>query len=234
VSGAGTSLSRPALAARARAIRGFYAIVGDDAVDTSADPDAAAARAAALTDVLVAAGAPVVQVRLKHAPVRSFVAVGRAVAARCRAAGVLFVVNDRLDLALALGADGVHLGQDDLALAEARAAAGDRLFVGISTHTPAQAAAAAAAGADYLGFGPVYATRTKANPDPVQGVAALAEAVRLAAPVPVVAIGGVTPERAAEVAAAGAAAACVVAAVNLAADVSTAARTIGAAFQRTP
>jgi thiamine-phosphate pyrophosphorylase len=100
----------------------------------------------------------------------------------------------------------------------------------VSTHSPAQAEAAAREGADYLGFGPVFATSTKENPDPVQGVGALAEAVRRVAPVPIVAIGGITLARVGEVASAGAASACVIAAVNGAADVVSAARSVGAAF----
>ena len=103
----------------------------------------------------------------------------------CRAAGVPFCVNDRLDVALAVGADVVHLGQDDLPLADAqrvRAAAGrPDMLIGFSTHNPAQAAAAAAAGADYIGFGPVFGTRSKANPDPTVGLDALAEVCRAVA-----------------------------------------------------
>ena len=100
----------------------------------------------------------------------------------------------------------------------------------MSTHNALQARAAARGGASYLGFGPVYATATKANPDPVQGVAALAQAVLAASPVPVVAIGGVTPAVAGELARAGAAAACAISAVNGAGDVEAAARAIVAAF----
>jgi thiamine-phosphate pyrophosphorylase len=146
---------------------------------------------------------------------------------------VPFVVNDRVDVALLVQADAVHLGQDDLELADARRIAdglGRKLLVGVSTHDLAQASAAARAGADYLGFGPVFATTTKENPDPVRGLAALAEAVRAAAPVPVVAIGGVTMANAALVARAGAAAACAIGAVNSAADPEAAARAIAAAF----
>ena len=116
----------------------------------------------------------------------------------CRAAGVPFCVNDRLDVALAVGADVVHLGQDDLPLADARrvrAAAGrPGLLIGFSTHNPAQARAAAAGGADYIGFGPVFGTRSKANPDPTVGLDALAEVCRAVA-VPVVAIGGISAGR---------------------------------------
>src|SRR5438067_9007239 len=108
----------------------------------------------------------------------------------CRARAALFIVNDRLDVALAGGADGVHLGQDDLPLAAARRIVPPGFVIGVSTHDEAQARAAADGGADYLGFGPCYATTSKANPDPVVGLAALARVCALA--VPVVAIGGIT------------------------------------------
>lgn len=183
---------------------------------------------------LVEGGASVVQVRMKGAGAAAMLEVARAVRAITARAGVALVVNDRLDVALAAEADAVHLGQEDLSLADARtalAAAGRRLAVGISTHSLEQARAAARGGADYVGFGPVYATTTKENPDPVQGIARLAEIVRAVAPLPVVAIGGITPARAAEVAAAGAAAACAIAAVRSAPDVVGAARTIAGAFR---
>ena len=143
-----------------------------------------------------------------------------------RAAGAALVIDDHLDLALAVGADGVHLGQTDLPLAAARAVAAGRLWIGVSTHNLAQVQAAVAGGADYLGFGPVFATGTKANPDPIAGLAGLAAAVAAAAGTPVVGIGGITTVTAREVAATGAAAACVIAAVNQALDPVQAVRTI--------
>jgi len=139
-------------------------------------------------------------------------------------------VNDDLEVALAAGADAVHLGQDDMPLAEARRLAGPALRIGVSTHNLEQVAHAVAGGADYLGFGPVFPTGSKANPDPVVGLAGLAAAVAAAAPVPVVAIGGITPERAAAVAAAGARAACAISAVNRDADVRAAAAAVAAPF----
>jgi len=196
-------------------VRGYYAVCEE----------------LSLAEKLVRGGAAILQMRAKRASSRELVALGRELRALTREAGIPFVVNDRLDVALIVEADAVHLGQDDLPLAAARRVAGGRLAIGISTHTPAQAEEFARAGADYLGFGPVYATTTKENPDPVQGVAALAEAVRRAAPVPVVAIGGITVERAPEIVAAGAAAMCVIGAVNAAPDPVEAARQIAAAFR---
>src|SRR5690606_5965830 len=102
-----------------------------------------------------------------------------------------------------------------------------RLWIGISTHDLAQVRAALAGGADYLGYGPVFPTGTKANPDPVQGIARLREAVALAGSTPVVAIGGITPARADEVHGAGVAAVCAIGAINDAPDAAAAARLMG-------
>jgi thiamine-phosphate pyrophosphorylase len=195
-------------------VRGYYAIAED----------------LVTAKKLVHGGAAVLQLRHKQATSRELVDLAQAFRALTREAGIPFVMNDRLDVALVVDADAVHLGQDDLPLEAARRVAGGRLAVGISTHTPEQAEAFARAGADYLGFGPVYATATKENPDPVQGLAALAEAVRRAAPVPVVAIGGITLERASEVAATGVAGICVISAVNGAPDPVAAARRIAGVF----
>lgn len=189
-------------------LAGFYAVLDrdDEALATT-----------------LAAHACVLQVRLKTAAAAELARVARMARRVCDRAGIPLVVNDRIDVALAVGADGVHLGQTDVPLAEARAIAGN-LAIGISTHDLAQVRAAVAGGADYLGFGPVFATRTKENPDPVQGVPGLAAAVRAAGAVPVVAIGGIATTTAAEVYATGAAAICAIGAVNGAADVARAAR----------
>jgi thiamine-phosphate pyrophosphorylase len=199
-------------------LRGFYAVLDRD------DPSLARALLEA---------ARVLQIRLKGAPAKEVARVATWAGELCRARGALLVVNDDLEVALSVGADAVHLGQGDLSLGEARrrlAVRGARVLVGISTHNVAQVADAVAGGADYLGFGPVFATATKENPDPVQGVAGLAEAVRAAGRIPVVAIGGITPEHAAAVAATGARAACAIASVNRAEDPAGAGRRIAAAF----
>jgi len=200
-------------------MRGFYGVV---------DNPASIAEAVALAGQLsVDGGACAVQLRVKRGSTRAFVELARALVA---AVAVPFIVNDRLDVALVAGAAGVHLGQDDLPLAAARRAA-PGLLIGVSTHDPQQAAEAARAGADYLGFGPIFATATKENPDPVQGLEGLALAVQAAGNVPVVAIGGITPGHAAAIAATGAAAACAISAVNGAPDVASAARVIATAFR---
>ena len=189
-------------------LRGFYAVLDrDDAV---------------LARTLVAASR-VLQVRLKPGSAADILRVARMARRICDAAGALLVVNDRVDLAVAAGADGVHLGQTDLPIEEARRFA-PRLMIGISTHDVAQVERAVVAGADYLGFGPIFATQTKLNPDPVQGIAGLRAAVAAAQGTPIVAIGGIEAASARDVYAAGAAAICAIRAVNHAADVGAAAR----------
>jgi thiamine-phosphate pyrophosphorylase len=211
-------------------LRGYYAIV-DATVGLLADGEALERRTGQLLD----AGPCCLQLRAKGAGAHALAAAARRLLPLCRAKGVPFCVNDRLDVALAVGAEVVHLGQDDLPLADAlrvRAAAGrPNLVVGFSTHSAAQAVAAAGAGADYIGFGPVFATASKLNPDPVVGLSLLADVCR-AVPVPVVAIGGITPERAGLLAQAGASAAAVISAVNNAPDPTATARQIGAAWSR--
>ncbi len=217
-----TSLSAKAKAAR---IRGYYAILDRD--------DERLATILVTPATAGGAGARVLQVRLKPASTKEILAAARMARRVTRAVGALLVVNDRLDVALAVDADGVHLGQDDLPLADAAAALGARrptMMIGISTHDLSQVSAAVRGGADYLGFGPVFATGTKANPDPVVGVAGLAEAVRVADTVPVVAIGGITLERARAVADTGAAAACAISAVNAAPDPGVAGQALSADF----
>jgi thiamine-phosphate diphosphorylase len=189
------------------AIRGFYAVLDRD--------DERLART-------LARASRVLQVRLKPRDRRidtaTLVAVAQMARRVCDETGTALIVNDRLDVALAVGADGVHLGQTDLPLAEARRIAGS-LWIGISTHDREQVRAARAAGADYLGFGPVFATTTKQDPDPVQGLTGLRMAVAEAGPVPVVAIGGITPETAPALYRLGVAAICAIGAVNDAPDV---------------
>jgi len=193
------------------AIRGFYAVLdGDDEQ---------------LARVLVGAGgARVLQVRLKDAAASDVVRVATMARRVCDDAGAKLVVNDRIDVALAVGADAVHLGQTDVPLADARAIVGTRLAIGVSTHDLEQVRRARDGGADYLGFGPVFATQTKHNPDPVQGLTGLRAAVALSGQLPIVAIGGITIDRAREIYATGAAAICAIAAVNRAQDVAGAAR----------
>jgi thiamine-phosphate pyrophosphorylase len=207
-----------------RAFHGYYAILD---VPPGRAADLVAARSRALR--LITADPCWLQVRAKGASAAELLALGRAVLPLARAASIPLCINDRLDVALVLGADAVHLGQDDLPLAEARQIAGGRLCIGISTHDRAQVNAALAGGADYLGFGPIYPTLSKQNPDPVVGLAALRE-VCLDATVPVVAIGGIGLGEIRAVAAAGAAAVAVISAMERAPDAALAGRAIQAVY----
>jgi thiamine-phosphate pyrophosphorylase len=170
-----------------------------------------------------------VQVRAKHLDDRELLSFARDVIAAVRPAGAKVVVNDRLDVALAAGADGVHLGLDDLPVPEARALAPDGFLVGGTCRHAEHARAAREAGADYVGVGPVYPSTTKTTglPDPI-GLGTL----RLAAAVlPAIAISGITVERVPEVMAAGAYGVAVVAALSRAEDPAAAAETLVAAVR---
>jgi len=203
-------------------LRGFYAIL--DVVDD--DGASALGRA----EELLAARPCVLQLRAKTLGAGRVRDLGRRLIPLCRAAGVPFCMNDRLDLALAVGADIVHVGQDDMAIEDVRRLLGELpMAVGVSTHNLAQAREAVAAGADYIGFGPVYATGSKERPDPVVGVEGLRQ-VTAAVAVPVVAIGGITRARLPEVVAAGAAAAAIIADIERAPNRAAAAREAAAAF----
>ncbi len=142
------------------------------------------------------AGCAMVQLRAKRLDDFAFLEIAKRVRSACTHAGVPFVVNDRADIARLVQADGLHLGQDDLSIEEARSVVGD-MQIGVSTHTLEQAMRADGKGADLIAFGPVFATKTKENPDPVVGLEALG-AVCQAVSAPVVAIGGITPENAEE------------------------------------
>jgi thiamine-phosphate pyrophosphorylase len=192
----------------------LYAIV--DPLDNGRTPENLAAD-------LVAGGARLLQLRLKDASTRELLAAARAVRALTTRAGALLLVNDRPDVALAAHADGVHLGQDDLPVAAARTVLGPGALIGVSTHDVEQARTAAADGADYVGVGPVFATSTKRGALPPRGLA-LVRAVRTAVPLPLVAIGGITPETAAGVRAAGADAVAMIGALVRAADVAATVR----------
>ncbi|MES2202371.1 MAG: thiamine phosphate synthase [candidate division FCPU426 bacterium] len=139
---------------------------------------------------LIAGGCSCLQYRAKKVSAKEQWPMAFALRALCLQAGVLFVVNDRLDLALDCGADGVHLGQDDLPLFAARRLAGKKMLLGRSTHSLEQAKRAEAEGADYIGYGPLYATATKENNVPPVGPQSLGPVLE-ALSIPVVAIGGI-------------------------------------------
>jgi thiamine-phosphate pyrophosphorylase len=180
------------------------------------------------TEAAVTCGVRYVQLRMKASPRAEVAAVGARLRAITLGTATRFIVNDDVDLAAALDADGVHLGQGDLPLREARRRwpVPGKLF-GLSTHNAAQAAAAVALAPDYIGVGPVFATPTKAIPDPVVGLAALGAIVR-ASPLTAVAIGGIDAGSLPHVLAAGARNYAVVRAVNRAADPGAAIRRLQA------
>lgn len=174
-------------------------------------------------------GATVIQLREKVLPARDIVEIGRRTAALCRDAGVLCIVNDRADVAVACGADGVHVGEDDLPVAAARQIVGPRGVVGASAGTVEAAMRAQAQGADYLGVGSICATATKDDAGPPIGTAGLAAIIR-AVRIPVVAIGGITADVVPDVLRAGAAGIAVVSAVVAQPDIAEAARRLRAAI----
>ena len=137
-------------------------------------------------------GATVVQIREKYLLSRDFFDDAVAAVKVAQSADVLVLINDRVDIALMCGADGVHLGQDDLPAAEARRILGREAIIGVSTHSLDQVRAAHAdRNADYIAFGPIFGTSTKPDHQPVVGIQALGHAVKLAGEIPVVAIGGI-------------------------------------------
>jgi thiamine-phosphate pyrophosphorylase len=177
-----------------------------------------------LAEIYLDAGVKVLQLRLKDAPGRDLLAAARAIAELCRARGATFIMNDRVDIAILAGADGVHLGQDDLPLDAARKLVGSKMIIGISTHTIQQARAAEAGGADYIGFGPMYSGGLKEIVKG-RGLEMLRDA-RHAVKIPIVAIGGITEARVPEILAAGADAAAIITDVVRAPDVATKVRSI--------
>ncbi len=147
-------------------------------------------------------GAGILQLRHKEHWGREAFDEAREIARMCREAGALFIVDDRADIAMLLEA-GVHVGQDDLTPRDARRLMGSEAVIGFSSHNARQVCAAGGEPVDYLAFGPVFATESKRNPDPVTGIEALKEC-RALVEKPLVAIGGITRETAAGVWAAGA------------------------------
>ncbi|HXM93576.1 MAG TPA: thiamine phosphate synthase [Candidatus Dormibacteraeota bacterium] len=152
---------------------------------------------------LAASGVRLIQYRNKTAAARELLNTSRELSSLLKPLHVLFFVNDRADVAALARADGVHVGQEDLDVEQARSVIGEEKWVGVSTHNAEQFQRAAATRADYIAVGPIFATGTKANADPVMGVELIKQA-RAMTRKPIVAIGGITLERAREVIEAGA------------------------------
>jgi len=180
---------------------GLYAILDESLV--VGDNWGEAARA------LLSGGARVIQLRAKTLGAGEMLAAAKETAARCEAAGATFIVNDRVDVALATGAGGVHVGQEDLPVRTCRKIMPSGSIIGLSTHSMEEALGALDAGADYIGFGPVFETGTKVGALPPRGPDALARIVDRI-PLPVVAIGGISAHNIREVRNAGAVAGAVI------------------------
>ena len=206
-------------------VRGVYVLADDDPRWRN---DVRAQLAGAL-----AGGATVLQLRLKHSADGAALALAREAVERTRAAGALLIMNDRFDLALLAGADGVHLGQDDLAPEQIPVDARARLLVGLSTHTLAQVRESRERPVDYIAFGPVFTTGSKASSFTARGLSLLREAVALAGR-PVVAIGGISAANASDVRAADAVAAAVISAIADARDPAEATRYLQILLLATP
>jgi thiamine-phosphate diphosphorylase len=176
-------------------------------------------------------GATFVQLREKDASKEEAIALGKELLSLCRAAGVPFVVDDDVDVALAVGADGVHVGQDDVACAQARAALGPDAIVGVSAQTVEQALRAQADGADYLGVGALIPTATK--PDAVDVTPEELRAICEAVDIPVVGIGGLNAGTIPQLEGLGADGAAVVSAIFAADDCLAAARELRSVCERT-
>jgi thiamine-phosphate pyrophosphorylase len=175
----------------------------------------------------VAAGVDTIQLRDRHAASAKLLSAARALRPLTERHGAAFLVNDRLDVAIAAGADGVHLPAASFPIAVARHLLGPDAWIGRSTHAPAEAAAAAAAGADYVVLGPIFATPSKQPFGSPLGVAALAAALTSC---PLIAIGGIAAPQVAEVGAAGAYGIAVIRAILDAADPAAATRALRAAL----
>ncbi len=160
----------------------------------------------------VAGGVTCVQLREKRCDTRDFIDQARRLMALLEPAGIPLIINDRLDVALAVGAAGVHLGQKDMAIADARRLAGSRMIIGISAESLEDAVRAEAEGADYIGISPVFATATQADAAPPLGIEGVRR-IRAAVTLPLVGIGGISRDNAGAVIAAGADGVAVVSAI---------------------
>jgi thiamine-phosphate pyrophosphorylase len=179
-----------------------------------------------LEDVVLSAvrgGVTVVQLREKNASTREFVALGRALRSLLRPWGVPLLINDRVDVALAVGADGVHVGQSDMEVEDVRRLMGPTALVGLSVESVAKAKEATHLDVDYLGVGPIFPTGSKADLAPLLGLEGLS-AVRACSALPLMAIGGIQAHNAQDVVAHGADGLAVISAICAAPDPESAAR----------
>ena len=203
-------------------VKGLYAII-----DNSLTPSVSNIE---IAKKVLAGGAGILQLRGKGLSSKELLEQAREIREIAREAGAIFIVNDRADVALLADADGVHLGQDDLPIAKAREILGREKLIGLSTHNLKQAIKAESEGADYIGFGPVFGTTTKADAEEAKGLQALRE-IRKSVNIPIVAIGGINIENVIDVISAGADAVAVISAIVKAGDIEGATRRFLEAFK---
>jgi len=205
-----------------KSYHGLHVIVDDDA-RWSRDPIAQA-------EAACAGGARVLQLRAKSAPDRQVLHWARTIRELTRETGVLFVLNDRFDIALLAEADAVHLGQEDITPGQIPTEIRQELDIGRSTHDCKQAKKALDDGVRYIGYGPVFGTRSKSTPYSARGIDGLAEVAAAVKPLPVIAIGGIGATAANDVRLAGAAGIAVISSVAASANPAEATREIAKAF----
>jgi thiamine-phosphate pyrophosphorylase len=184
-----------------------------------------------ITRLAIAGGADTIQYRQKSGSTRQMIEIARNMKRLCSEAGVMFIVNDRLDVAIAAEADGVHLGQDDFPIPMARELLGEGRIIGGSAATLDEARKCLSEGADYVGFGPVYPTSSKDDAGPVSGIDILKQVVEII-PLPIIAIGGVGAENTAIVIRAGAHGIAVISAVCCQDDPEEATRSLYQALNK--
>lgn len=193
-----------------KTIKGLYAVI-DTTYVSSGD-------LAKVASLIIEGGARLLQLRAKGIGAKAALEACRTLRPLAAEAGVLFIVNDRIDVAMICGADGVHIGQDDIPLHEARRLLGGSAIIGVSTHNVEEAVTAEGAGADYVSFGPIFPTRTKADADVTKGPGKLKD-IRAAVNLPIVAIGGITEETAPLVIESGADSAAIISDILLSPDI---------------
>jgi thiamine-phosphate pyrophosphorylase len=181
--------------------------------------------------VAIAAGVRFFQYRNKNGARKAIYETSLRLALLAKRSGAFFFVNDHSDIAAAVDADGVHLGQDDLPIENARQVLGEKKLIGISTHSREQAVAAETSGADYIGFGPIFASTTK-DAGRIQGCDGII-LIKQAVSIPVIAIGGITLEKVRDVISAGADGVAVITAILSAPDIGRAAEAMIARIEHT-
>lgn len=178
-----------------------------------------ASRAVRMAEAMLEGGVQILQLRAKDFPLRDVASLGRILAPLCRRKEMPFILNDYPEMAAEIGADGVHVGQDDLPVGEVRKIVGSEMMIGKSTHSLSQAQAAVAEGADYIGFGPLFATATKPDYVPIglDDMRAVHQAVKL----PIFCIGGIKQENLPGILQAGGRRVVIVSGILQAADVAS-------------